>query len=110
MGKFNVEKSQQAHFEVDNDLYGFSRQHEDLNVTDGSGGTNKLQNYEYDEQAVQAKNPMYDSEHRDVQVNALYGDSQTADTETADVVYSNIDTNTRKIQMSTDNDYSYCKH
>ena len=44
--------------------------------------------------------------HRDVQVNALYDDSQTAGTETADVVYSNIDTNTRKIQMSTDNDYS----
>lgn len=108
MGKFQVEKSHQAHVEVDNDLYGFTRQHEDLNVTDGGSGTNKLQNYEYDEQAI---NPLYKSGHRDVQANyTLYGESQTAGTETADTVYSNIDTDTRKIQLNTDDEYSYCKH
>ena len=108
-GKFHVEKSQQACFEVDNDLYGFTRQHEDLNVTNGgSDETNKLQNhYEYNEQAI---NPLYKSEHRDVQVNTLCSDSHTEGTETADAVYSNIDTDTRTTQLTTDDDYSYCKH
>ena len=113
-GKFHVEKSKQAQFEVDNDLYGFSRQHEDVNVNGGSE-TSKPQNYEYDtsneQEAVQANNPMYDSEHRDLQVNPLYGDSNAQDgTPTADAVYSNIGTDTHKIQMDTDNDYAYCKH
>ena len=112
MGKFHVGKGQQAQFEVDNDLYGFNRQPEDLNVNGGSG-TSKPQNYEYgtsnEQQAVQADNPMYDSEHQ-VQVNPMYGDSQAA-TQTADAVYSNIDSDTHsKVQMNTDNDYAYCKH
>ena len=115
-GKFHVEKSQQACVEIDNDLYGFNRQHEDVNVNSGSGSINsKPQNdYEYDtsndQQAVQADNPMYDSEHRDAQVNnPLYGGAQ-ADTQKTDAVYSNIDTDTRKIQMNADDDYAYCKH
>ena len=35
-GKFHVGKGQQAQFEVDNDLHGFSRQPEDINVNGGS--------------------------------------------------------------------------
>ena len=106
MGKFHVDKThEKAGLEVDNDLYGFSRQ-QDIGVDDD---TKQPQgDYEYNtpdaQGAVAANNPVYDSEHQNVPANnPMYGDSG------GDATYTNVNFDTRKVQMGTDSEYSYCK-
>ena len=111
MGSFHVDKShQKASVEVDNDLYGFTRQQD---MHDANQPENR---YEYNtpgaHDAVQADNPLYGDEHKDVSANnPMYGGSNApAGAQEADVTYSNINFDNRTIQMGTDSDYSYCKH
>ena len=109
MGKFHVKESNQAALEVNNDLYGFNRKHEENNRTG-----QPEDHYAYDTlnkeqlEATQANNPLYDSDLRDVQGNQLHDDSNAQ--AATDAVYSNVETNTKRIQMDADTGYAYCKH
>ena len=108
IGKFHIEKSGQASIEVDNDLYGFNKQR-DVDDMDSKQPEDHYEEFNTPNvEAVQADNPMYGN-HQGQANNPLYGTNTQGGSLNTNETYSNINFDTRKVQMDSEPEYSYCK-